>query len=109
MSDRFTPDARFEGFGVTADGAEAAAQALAGRINDWLRAHPGRRILQSSVQSAALGNALHMTALIAYSDDLGPSVIVQEAEAVTAADTPVAVALAEEIVAEVQQDAPERD
>lgn len=108
MSDPFAADTRFEGFGVTDADPAMAAASLATRLNEWLRAHPGRRILHVSVQSSAIGASLHVTALVAYSDDLGAAVLLGEADAMTTEDVPVAVSLAEEIVAEAQHDSDER-
>lgn len=103
MNDATTPAVRFEGLGASAGAADAAARLLAERLNHWSTDNPGRHILQLSVQTAAGPSMVEMTALIAYTDE---TAVEWALETVAVEELPqtesAAVAIAEEIVAEVQ-------
>jgi hypothetical protein len=107
MEEMITPNVRFEGFGVTAVDAAGAARALAEALDGWATDHPGRRILRLSVQSAASANGLELTALIAYvtEPEIAGAAAVAGALAGVEAQSE-AVARAEEIVAEAQDESP---
>lgn len=103
MNEHLTPDIRFDGLGVTARDAAEASRALAAALDTWSGTHPGRRIVTIKVQSAAIGAELHLTAIIAYLAK-GPRVATAEAAHEEAVEQSAAVAVAEEIVAEAQQE-----
>ena len=107
MSELWTPEARFEGFGVTGANAAEASAALARRLNAWSTEFPGRRILHVSVQSAAVDTKVELTAVIAYVEEAGMVLVArEEAAEEIAEEKSEVVSLAEEIVAEAQQDSP---
>lgn len=107
MSELWTPEARFEGFGVTGANAAEASAALARRLNAWSTEFPGRRILHVSVQSAIADAQVELTAVLAYVEETGIVVAVrEEAAEEIAEEKSEVISLAEEIVAEAQQDSP---
>ena len=102
MNDATTPAVRFEGLGASAGAADEAARVLAEKLNHWSADNPGRRILQLSVQTAAGPTMVEMTALIAFTEDAAEWVIEKVAVEELPQTESAAVAIAEEIVAEVQ-------
>ena len=111
MSEHWTPNTQFAGFGVTAPSADEAARALAERLTTWSEANPGRRLVDVSVQSTAVDGRIELSALITYVEDAG-IITVLAAEAAESERTKEivekieAISQAEEIVAEAQQDSP---
>jgi hypothetical protein len=105
MPDFPTPDVRFDGIGAFAEGADDAARDLAERLNRWSTEHPNRRILQLSIQSAAIGRELTLTAILAYVDaDPMAGALTAAAPVSVAEEVAAVLSEAEEIVADAQDE-----
>lgn len=84
LSDYPCESLSFSGLGAVGKTADAAAEALAERLNDWAASHAGRRVLQVTPVAVPAGGDAALAALIIHTagSDLGGELAEQVAAAV---------------------------